>query len=710
MSRRQSVGRSRLTTHSRFELLVEIGTEELPAHFIAPALTELKERAAQLLNEARLVHESITTLGTPRRLTLAVQSLAERQEFLATEVMGPPKSVAFDSQGRPTQAALRFAESQGVDPAALEVRSTRKGDYVLAVKRHAGEKTTALLPDLLTRLIGGIAFPKAMRWNETQVRFARPVRWLLGFYGEKPLRFTFAGVTSGQTTIGHRFLGPNKAIRVKDFKSYMNNLEKAGVMVDQERRRSSIVSQLERIAKQKHAVLLRDEALLEEAVFSVEMPHAIVGQYSPEYLALPREVLITAMKEHQGFFTLLDTERKLMPYFAAVSNMAARQAPVIRIGNERVLAARLADAKFFFEEDRKTPLPDRCNQLKGIIFHQDLGTMHDKLERLKNLVSITASLAGAPQDVIKICKRAAELCKADLTTGMVREFPSLQGIMGAIYARNDGEPEDACNAIAEHYLPRFAEDRIPASLEGQLLSVADRLDTLASFFSAGLIPSGSQDPYALRRHASAVIRILVEGRLSLKLMKVILQAFTILKVPVEKSPVEELGTFLMERFRYYCVASGKVREDIVDAVLKRWQDEEADPRDLWTRAGILQEFSSRPEFKSLVIAYKRAENIAKKSKQTSADPGLFKENAEKELYDAFQAVERQVGGFIQHGEYRETLSALVSLKGPIDRFFETVMVMAEDQTLRNNRLALLLGVRDLFLRYADFSKIQVEAA
>ena len=691
------------------ELLFEIGTEELPAQFVASALAELKHQAVHLFELSRLCHGRVSTFGTPRRLVLVVEGMSEAQEPAATEVMGPSKAVAIDPQGKPTKAAIGFAAGQGVPVEKLEIRATPKGDYLFAVKRDPGQKARVLLPDLLLQLLAGLSFPKAMRWNETGVRFARPIRWLLALHDGKPVRLQFAEVKAGNSTLGHRFLSSRKPLPVKDFKSYMSILERAGVIVDQERRRAAIVSQLDRIGQQKRGKLLRDVALVEQAVFTVEMPYAIAGNFNARYLDLPKEVLITAMKEHQGYFSLLAPDGRLLPHFVAVTNMGAKQADVIRAGNERVLAARLADAKFFYDEDRKITLENRVEQLRGVTFHQKLGTLHLKVERLMTLVpKLTNTLGNAA--VANICLRAARLCKADLTSGMVGEFPTLQGIMGREYALHDGEQDSVADAIAEHYLPRFAEDQLPAGIAGRILSLADRVDTLTAFFAVGLIPSGSEDPFALRRHASAVIRLLLEGESPVNLSEVIREAFTVLKaqgITADEKGVAELERFLAERLRYYLREVVKLREDVMDAVLTG-RPSAFDPLALRARAEALQAFSLRPEFESLVIGCKRAENITKATRDDHVDAELLKEPVEKELQAAVSTADGKVPDLLATGKFADALDALAALKIPIDAFFTGVMVMAEEAALRRNRLALLVRVRNLFRQYADFSKIQVE--
>src|SRR5438132_3752175 len=575
------------------ELLLEIGSEELPAQFVSPSLAELKERATQLLKDARLHHGTIKTVGTPRRLTLWVQHLADHQAAVSREVMGPSKAVGFDAQGQPTKAAIGFAGSQGVPVTSLEVRPTPRGDYLFAVKKEAGRKTTMLLPGSLTKLVGGLSFPKAMRWNETNVRFARPVRWILALYGGKPVRFQFAGLTAGDSTYGHRFLSPGRPLRVKDFRSYDKTLEKAGVIGDQDRRRTMIAAQMDKIARQKKGLLVRNDALREQAVFSVEMPQTIIGSFDPRYLALPKDVLSTAMKEHQGYFPLFAKDGTLLPHFVAVVNMRGSEA-TIRAGNERVLSARLADAKFFFDEDRKTRLENRLEKLKGVTFHQKIGTLYQKVDRIEKLTGKLVGRLNLP-NVLSVCQRAAMLCKADLVTGMVGEFPTLQGIMGREYALHDGEPKAVADAIAEHYLPRFAEDAIPDSLAGKVLSLADRLDTLAAFFAVGLVPSGSQDPFALRRHAYAVVRILAEGDLHMDMLWAVEDTVGLPRdqgIGVDNKALDQLRSFFSERLRYYAQEVAKLRGDLVEAVLARWQAGAFDPRDILVRSQVLQAFAA----------------------------------------------------------------------------------------------------------------------
>ncbi|MGH7216046.1 MAG: glycine--tRNA ligase subunit beta, partial [Nitrospiraceae bacterium] len=472
------------------ELLLEIGVEELPYQFIAPALAALKDLAEQLLKDQRLAFQSARTLGTPRRLTLVVEGLATQQTSMVKETIGPSRAMAFDQAGQPTRAATGFAAGQGVAVQDLQIRRIPKGEYLFAVKQEQGRPTDVVLKELLPQLIAELSFPKAMKWNSTGARFARPVRWLLALYGGATLPIEAAGITAGNRTEGHRVLGSAKGIVVRDCESYLKGLERQGVIPDPERRRHMIETQIATICKETSFRLNIDADLLDQAVYTTEYPNAIIGSFKETYLEVPEEILITSMKEHQGFFSLINKETgKLVPHFIAVTNNRAKNMGLIREGNERVLAARLADAKFFFNEDRKVKLEERAKKLSGVTFHQKLGTMAQKQERVANLATTLAQTAGLKNIMVNACRRAGELCKADLLTGIVGEFPTLQGVMGGYYARLDGEDYEVFTGIGQHYKPHSMEGPIPATITPQVLSVADRLDSLAAFFHVGIVPT-----------------------------------------------------------------------------------------------------------------------------------------------------------------------------------------------------------------------------
>ena len=511
-------------------LLLEIGTEELPATFVAPALENLSRIAEIFFKEHRISHGKVQAMGTPRRLVLFVHELASRQTSITQEVLGPPKSVAYDDQGQPSQAGKGFAKSQNISADQLEIRQTSKGAYVCAIKHQKGKPSSEVLRDQLPGILQQLSFPKSMRWNSSKMRFARPIRWIAALHGSRPIKFEIAGITSGSQTWGHRFLPGSRSKQMKGEKVpqaalYFTIIKRMGVVVDQGERRAMIQAQISELAASAEGQVYgyQKEQLLEQAVYSVECPQAILGQFHPEYLNLPPEVLITAMREHQGYFSLVGKDGGLLPKFVAVTNMKRPNMDLIRTGNERVLAARLKDAQYFFHEDRRQKLVERVNKLRAVVFHQKLGTVYQKTDRVRELVSFIAEMNDR-DDLKETCEKAATLAKADLLTGMVGEFPSLQGVMGREYAKYDGESQEVYVAIEEQYLPRSPEDAIPQTPTGTFLAIADRLDTLTAFFKLGIVPSGSEDPFGLRRMAYGIVRILLEKKLTIDLIPLIMRS------------------------------------------------------------------------------------------------------------------------------------------------------------------------------------------
>jgi glycyl-tRNA synthetase beta chain len=701
------------------ELLLEIGVEELPYQFIAPALTALKDSAEQLLKAHRLGFQSARTLGTPRRLTLVVEGLTTQQTSVVKEAMGPPKTVAFDQAGQPTRAATGFAAGQGVAVHELKIRQTPKGEYLFAVKEERGRSANVVLDELLPQLIATLSFPKAMKWNQTGARFARPVRWLVALYGGATLPIEAAGITAGNRSEGHRVLGNAKGLVVRDYESYRKGLERQGVIADPQHRRRVIEDQIAMICKKTGFRLNVDADLLNQAVYTTECPNAIIGSFKTAYLEAPQEILITSMKEHQGFFSLMHKEaEKLVPHFIAVTNNRAKDMRLIREGNERVLAARLADAKFFFDEDRKIRLKDRVKKLAGVTFHQKLGTMAQKQQRVKKLAGYIASHARSQDGELKqACERAADLCKADLLTGVVGEFPELQGIMGGEYAKHDGETDAVSQAIRELYLPRSIEGELPRTLAGQVLSLADRLDTVAAFFHVGLVPTGSEDPFALRRNATAIVRIILEGNLRIDLGRYINNASNLViddgfkGVPDSKQEgLRRITEFIFERVRHYGRTVHRLRDDVIEAVLKPVQDKPLDLVDLVLRMKALESVTTKPEFDPLIVGFKRAHRLVEKEQwdRRPVDPARFEHATESALYQATMNERETIESVMKSGDYGQALDALVRLKPAIDTFFTAVMVNADDPAVRNNRLSLLKQVDDLFMSFADFSQIVVQ--
>jgi len=705
---------------SNAELLLEIGTEELPYEFIAPALVSLKNHAEGLLKEARLTCGSIHTYGTPRRLVLLVQGLTVHQESIVKEAMGPSKSVAFDQAGQPTKAAIGFATGQGVPVEHLQVRQTPKGEYLFAVKQDSGRPAKTVLLEVLPQLIGKLSFPKTMKWNEAGVRFARPVRWMVALFAGNPLPIEVAGIKAGNRTYGHRVLGGGKAVIVRDYQSYRLGLERHGVLVEPDRRRAVITEQLERLCGKAGVGLNVDESLMEQAVFTTEWPCLVIGSFRPEYLAVPSEILITSMKEHQGFFSVRNkVTGHLAAHFIAVANNQMKDMSLIRAGNERVLAARLADAKFFFDEDRKTKLEDRVKKLSGVTFHQKLGTMAQKQERVRKLAGFIAAQVSQEDDMVRACDRAAALCKADLLTGIVGEFPELQGIMGGEYAKHDGESEVVSQAISEQYLPRALEGDLPKTLAGQVLSMADRFDSIAAFFHVGMMPTGSEDPFALRRNATAIVRIVLEESLRLDLGPVIDQARSAVREQGFKAAQDteahgkrRITEFLFERARHYGRTVIGLRDDVMDAVLRSASTSTVDLVELLLKMKALQAVTARPEFDPLIVGFKRASRIVEKEQwdRKPVDPVHFEDAAETELYRLLKVCRKEFDQQMGTGCYDHALDALVRLKPAIDAFFASVMVNVEDTALRSNRLSLLKDVDDLFKSFADFSKIMVQGS
>ncbi|HOV79721.1 MAG TPA: glycine--tRNA ligase subunit beta, partial [Bacillota bacterium] len=506
------------------DYLLEIGVEEMPARFMEPALLELKETASVILKEQRLPFKNVETYGTPRRLTLYVEGLAGSQEPLEVEVKGPAAKVAFKPDGTPTRAAEGFARSQGVAVDDLIRKALGHVEYVFAVKREAGRPAREVLSEVAPAFINGLHFPKPMRWGDLEVRFARPIRWIVSLFGDEVVEFEFAGLKAGRTTCGHRFLSKEPVVLACP-EEYFKKMRSNYVLVDPEERRRCIWQQVRELAAAAGGMVEEDGDLLDEINNLVEYPTALVGEFSRDYLKLPREVLVTPMREHQRYFPVVGPDGNLLPKFIAVKNGTADHLDTVRAGNEKVLRARLADADFFFREDLKTPLAEKVPALKKIVFQESLGTVYDKVLRLSTLADYLASEAGASEQDRRVALRAAHLAKADLVTNMVYEFPELQGVMGREYAERSGEPREVALAVFEHYLPRFAGDRLPRTMPGKILSMADKIDNIVGCFAIGIQPSGSQDPYALRRQALGISHIVLDGKFAVRLPELVEKAY-----------------------------------------------------------------------------------------------------------------------------------------------------------------------------------------
>ncbi len=684
------------------ELLLEIGTEEIPAGFIPPALSNLKELVQKEFEANRIDFKGVKTLGTPRRLVLFIESVSEKQRDEEVRRIGPTRMVAFDSDGQPTKAAIGFAKGQSVPVESLEVIRTEKGEYVCAVKREAGKPILNILPQILPKIILSIPFQKSMRWAETPIRFARPIHWILGLFGGEVIPFDVGGIQSGNITYGHRFLHPEPIV-VKDFKTYLQKTSEAFVIVDPAERKKKIEEEMIREGAKVSGRVLKDEELLDEVNYLVEYPKPFCGSFDDKFLQLPQEVVIHSMKEHQRYFPLMDDHGKLIPHFIFISNIVPKDEKVVVRGNERVLKARLSDASFFFQDDLKVPLEKRVEALKKVVFQAKLGTSYEKVIRFKNLaLFITGRINPKLQEVVE---RAAFLCKADLVTGMVGEFPKLQGIVGREYARLSGEKPEVCEAIYEHYLPAFSGDRLPSSPIGDIVSIADKMDTIVGCFGVGLLPTGTADPFGLRRQALGIIRIILEKEYSLSLTELIEESGRQLKEKMERSFSEveaEVIEFFRIRYQNYLQDKG-YPFDVIEAVLSTSFDQLLD---IQHRIDALREAREWSDFESIVIGFKRAMNILKGApSRRELNPSLFSEPAEKNLHQTFIRAKERVDQHLKKRNYPSALLEMTRMKSPIDEFFDRVMVMVEDEANRNNRLALLDEIGQLFLRFADFSKL-----
>jgi glycyl-tRNA synthetase beta chain len=686
------------------EMLLEVGTEEIPSLFITPALAGMQEILSKELASQRVECGEITVMGTPRRLTLFVE-LEEQQQPLEQERIGPPKSVAFDPQGKPTKAAQGFAKKEGVRVEALEVKDTDKGEYLCVRKREEGRATRDILSEILPRMITSIPFPKSMRWSERELRFARPIHWILALFNGEVIPFTLEHITSGSMTRGHRFMHP-EPFTVTGAKDYLEGLRKASVIVDPNERKELIRRGVEEAAQQGGGGKpLNAEDLLEEITYLVECPFAVCGTFDKEYLGLPREVLITAMQHHQRYIPVVNTKGKLLPAFVAVSNTKAQDMKAVTKGNERVLRARLADAQFFFQEDQKIPLGERVDKLKGVIFQAKLGTSYEKVMRIQGLATkLAEELAPDEKEIVA---RGAYLCKADLVTEMVGEFPQLQGIMGREYALLGGEDPPVAQVISEHYLPRFAGDELPASSAGSMVSIADKMDTIIGCFGVGLIPTGTSDPFALRRQTLGIIHIILGKGYRTSLQRMIQMGMEPLAKKIERSSKEvqaDCLAFFRGRFVGLLTAQGYPL-DVVEAVLASQFDDLVDAR---ARVEAVAKFRGKPAFEPVAVAFKRVANILKGIDHSKrVDPARFETPQEKDLHKRYQEIAGTCSALIAGADYEKALGELAKLRPPIDALFDHVMVMAEDKRVRANRLALLDEIGGLFAQIADFSQLGV---
>ena len=680
------------------DLLFEIGAEEIPAGFMPNILGQLKTLAETKLNDAHLPFESIATYGTPRRLALIVKGLADTSAEISERHKGPSASIAYDADGNATKAAIGFARGKGLDVADLVVED----GYIYAETKTAGVPAKDIVTDMLPQLITGLNFPKSMHWGNLDAKFVRPVRWLVALLDEEVIPVEFATVKSGNVTRGHRFLGADE-ITIKNAASYVDTLKENFVMVDQDARRELISKQLHDMAASKNASIVWDDDLLEEINYLVEWPTALCGGFEESYLALPDAAIITPMKDHQRYFPLVGQDGKLLPMFLTVRNGSDHSIEVVQAGNERVLRARLDDAKFFFNEDRKKPLIDRQDGLTKIVFQEGLGNLADKTERLLKLGRVFGEECGLHEDAAVVLERATELAKTDLTTGMVTEFTELQGVMGKEYALLDGESEEVAEAIFEQYLPRFAGDVLPQTEAGKVLSIIDKVDNIVATFSRGLIPTGSQDPYALRRQTIGILNILLGSEWNISLRPIFKASMELLNVPAEKQDellgqVEEFFTLRLKNI----FLDREVPHHVIDLLLSNNELSVADAEGL-VNALLANRIDENVE---LVQAYTRMYNLVKDVEYTGVNSDLLKEDAEKALFEAASKASEASLAAWEANDYTAVVAVPATLVPAINKFFEDVMVMDKDEAIKANRLQLVRLAYSVMAIIGDISALK----
>ncbi|MDL2286414.1 glycine--tRNA ligase subunit beta [Desulfococcaceae bacterium OttesenSCG-928-F15] len=686
-------------------MLFEIGTEEIPASYIEPALQGLTAFIGKKLSEERVDFGEIRTFATPRRLALLVDGLPENQRPETKELMGPPEKAAFGADGKPGVPALKFAEKAGIPFSQVEIRETPKGRYLFARVEEKVRPTREVLAELLPQAVSAIPFPKTMRWASTDLSFARPIQGFLALLGEEIISFELEGLVSGRVTRGHRFHHPAPlAIDIPE--NYEKILQDAGVIADIAKRRQAVFSSVGEVAKNCGGRVIEDAALLDTVTELVEAPYPVLGSFDESFLEIPREVLITSMREHQKYFALEDEKGNLLPLFVAVNNTSPKDMNLVRDGHQRVLRARLSDARFFWETDQKAGFDHWNEKLSQVLFQAKLGTVFEKVERIRILAARMGNALSFPQDAVKDLDRAALLCKADLACQMVYEFPEVQGIMGRAYALLQGENRRVAEAIEDHYKPLASGAELPRDEIGAVLAISDKLDTLCGCFSVGLRPTGAADPFALRRATLGILQILKTREISLSLKDMISWALDILgdkkSEDAEETAIAVLD-FMQTRLVNLFVEEGFSRESLGAVLAVR----PGNVPEIRKRALALDAMKNHPDFQALAGAFKRAANLLKKAGEVVPEtkPELFTEEVEKALYTAFMECKAQVQALMEKGNLEEALLAIAGLRGPVDAYFDKVMVMEKDLAIRANRLGLLAMIAGLFSMIADFSKI-----
>ncbi|URN94310.1 MAG: glycine--tRNA ligase subunit beta [Candidatus Pristimantibacillus lignocellulolyticus] len=688
------------------DLLLEIGLEEVPARFVRGAMEQLQQKFEKWLNDHRISFTAINSYATPRRLALIVTDVADKQSDIEEEAKGPARKIAKDEAGNWSKAALGFARSQGVEPEALYFQELAGVEYVYAKKSSIGVETSSLLSQGFVDVITSMSFPKNMRWGSHEMRFVRPIRWMIALFGNDVVNFELAGVATGRISRGHRFLGEETTI--DNASDYVAKLRQQSVIVDVEERQQLIVKQIDTLASEKNWKIAIKEDLLEEVLFLVEYPSTLFGTYEESFLHIPQEVLITSMREHQRYFPVLDQAGKLLPFFVTVRNGDAHSIDVVAKGNEKVLRARLSDAKFFYEEDHKLTIEAALSKLENIVYHEELGSVGDKVRRTVTTANLIAEQLQVEKSTQTKVDRAAAICKFDLVSQMVYEFPELQGIMGEDYATRLGEDTEVAKAINEHYQPRFSGDAVPSHMVGAIVSLADKIDTIVGCFSIGIVPTGSQDPYALRRQATGIVQILLAHDLQLSLKQLFELSLSVHEKRGMKRAIEEISKDLQDffglRVKNWLSEQG-AKYDVIDAVMVAGFSDLLLTKE---RAKVLMtqlEDTSKANFKTNVEAFNRVCNLASKAETKQVDESLFQESSEQALYTTWNNVHPQFVASISTRNVEAAYDLLASLREAIVAYFDSVMVMAEDEAVKRNRLATLALIADDIHQIADLSKL-----
>jgi glycyl-tRNA synthetase beta chain len=689
------------------DLLFEICTEELPAGYIQPALNSMCQNLKNALKNARITHGDIRTMGTPRRLAIYVYDMADTQKSHTREETGPPQKVAYDDNGNPKVPAIKFVEKWGKAVDDITIKVMPKGKYLCLTITDEGQSTASVLPEIMPKIIDSIPFPKTMRWADYRKTFARPVLSLICLLGETPISFNWGHLQSGQQTSGHRFVHPDP-LNIISPTTYEKQLKEARIVVDIQKRKQLIQDQINKLATDLGGQVKPDSDLLEIVTNLVEYPIACAGKFEEYFLEVPSVVLICAMREHQKYFAIIRSEGQLMPCFIAVNNTPVRDMALVSKGHERVLRARLSDARFFYKGDLKEKIDTRVEKLKGVLFQAQLGTVYDKTIRIQKLSSFLAQKLDDDL-VLTHVSRAAWLCKSDLVSQVVNEFPSLQGIMGTIYAQESNEDEAVATAIQEHYQPTHSGGKLPKTMVGTLLAIADKMDTICGCFGVGLNPSGTADPYGLRRHCIGVIRMLNERQLTFSLKELVEKSVNILSEKLTRSQADVVRT-VMEFFQarmIHILIESSISKDVATAVLSA---EMTTIPDIWLRAKALENLKKQPDFESLAAAFKRVGNILKNIDENTLseiDPKRFEHEAETQLYETSNRLESEIFTLIKAGRFDDALKTIASIRPCVDRFFDDVLVMASDEVLKNNRLKLLVNISKWFERIANFTRMSV---